>query len=50
VLEPLCDLAADIVHPRLGETLETLARRVRDPEAVRAWPRPVAFEVGRARC
>jgi len=49
VLEPLCDLAAEIVHPRLGETLETLARRVRDPEAVRPWSRPVAFEVGRAR-
>jgi len=35
VLEPLCDLAADLVHPILGETIEELARRVRDPAAVR---------------
>jgi 2-amino-4-hydroxy-6-hydroxymethyldihydropteridine diphosphokinase len=35
VLEPLCDLAADFVHPILGETIEVLARRVRDPAAVR---------------
>jgi 2-amino-4-hydroxy-6-hydroxymethyldihydropteridine diphosphokinase len=44
VLEPLCDLAGELVHPRLGETLESLARRVRDPKAVRPWPRPIAFE------
>ena len=44
VLEPLCDLAGGLVHPRLGETLESLARRVRDPKAVRPWPRPIAFE------
>jgi 2-amino-4-hydroxy-6-hydroxymethyldihydropteridine diphosphokinase len=35
VLEPLCDLAPDWRHPRLGETIEALARRVRDPAAVR---------------
>ena len=35
VLEPLCDLAPDLVHPTLGETVEALARRVRDPAAVR---------------
>jgi len=46
VLEPLCDLAGGLVHPRLGETLESLARRVRDPEAVRPWPRPITFEPG----
>ncbi len=35
VLEPLCDLAPDLIHPTLGETIETLARKVRDPAAVR---------------
>ena len=35
VLEPLCDLAAEFVHPVLGETIEELALRVRDPAAVR---------------
>jgi 2-amino-4-hydroxy-6-hydroxymethyldihydropteridine diphosphokinase len=34
-LEPLCDLAADLVHPGCGETIAALARRVRDPAAVR---------------
>jgi len=37
VLEPLCDLAPDLVHPLLGETIAELARRVRDPRAVRPW-------------
>jgi 2-amino-4-hydroxy-6-hydroxymethyldihydropteridine diphosphokinase len=35
VLEPLCDLAPDLIHPTLGESIEVLARRVRDNEAVR---------------
>ncbi|MBW2540567.1 MAG: 2-amino-4-hydroxy-6-hydroxymethyldihydropteridine diphosphokinase [Deltaproteobacteria bacterium] len=35
VLEPLRDLAAEFVHPVLGETIEALALRVRDPAAVR---------------
>jgi 2-amino-4-hydroxy-6-hydroxymethyldihydropteridine diphosphokinase len=35
VLEPLCDLAAEFIHPVLGETIEALAVRVRDPAAVR---------------
>ena len=35
VLEPLCDLAPDFVHPVLRVTVENLARRVRDPVAVR---------------
>ena len=35
VLEPLCDLAPDFVHPVLQVTVKNLARRVRDPLAVR---------------
>jgi len=35
VLEPLCDVAAERVHPVLRDTIEDLARRVRDPAAVR---------------
>jgi len=37
VLEPLCDLAPEFIHPVLGETIEVLAKRVRDPKAVRRW-------------
>jgi 2-amino-4-hydroxy-6-hydroxymethyldihydropteridine diphosphokinase len=37
VLEPLCELAPRLVHPRLGVTIEELARRVRDPGAVVAF-------------
>jgi 2-amino-4-hydroxy-6-hydroxymethyldihydropteridine diphosphokinase len=35
VLEPLRDLAAQLVHPRLRERVESLAAQVRDPGAVR---------------
>ncbi|MFP8878880.1 MAG: 2-amino-4-hydroxy-6-hydroxymethyldihydropteridine diphosphokinase [Myxococcota bacterium] len=35
VLEPLRSLAAETVHPVLGETIEALAARVHDPDAVR---------------
>ncbi len=46
VLEPLAELAPERVHPVLGETFSALARRVRDPAALRrvapeesqAWP------------
>jgi uncharacterized protein (TIGR00106 family) len=37
VLEPLCELACDLVHPRLGVRVATLAERVRDPSRVRPW-------------
>jgi 2-amino-4-hydroxy-6-hydroxymethyldihydropteridine diphosphokinase len=41
VLEPLRDLAAEVMHPGQGETIDDLARRVRDPVAVRGRePRP----------
>jgi 2-amino-4-hydroxy-6-hydroxymethyldihydropteridine diphosphokinase len=36
VLEPLCALAPELVHPVLGATVAALAARVRDPTAVRA--------------
>jgi 2-amino-4-hydroxy-6-hydroxymethyldihydropteridine diphosphokinase len=35
VLEPLRALAANAVHPVLGESIETLAKRVYNPDAVR---------------
>jgi 2-amino-4-hydroxy-6-hydroxymethyldihydropteridine diphosphokinase len=35
VLEPLRELAAEVIHPLLGESIAALARRVRDPAAVR---------------
>ena len=37
VLEPLCELAPRLVHPLLGQTVEELARRVHDPQAVVAF-------------
>lgn len=37
VLEPLCDLAAERIHPTSGRTVAELAARVRDPGAVRPW-------------
>jgi 2-amino-4-hydroxy-6-hydroxymethyldihydropteridine diphosphokinase len=40
VLVPLCDVAPRLVHPRLGQTVEELARKVHDPGAV------VAFQIG----
>lgn len=38
VLEPLADLAPELVHPLLGASIARLAERVRDPEAVWRWP------------
>lgn len=38
VLEPLRDLVPDHVHPHEGVTIAELARKQRDPEAVRRWP------------
>jgi 2-amino-4-hydroxy-6-hydroxymethyldihydropteridine diphosphokinase len=38
VLEPLRDVAAELVHPILAETVEELARRIRDPAGVRRTP------------
>jgi 2-amino-4-hydroxy-6-hydroxymethyldihydropteridine diphosphokinase len=32
VLDPLCDLVPDAVHPLLGETIAALARRARNPD------------------
>jgi len=37
VLEPLCELAPQWVHPRSGKTVAELAAGVRDPVAVRPW-------------
>ncbi len=35
VLEPLCHLDPGLIHPTLGERIDRLAARVRDPRAVR---------------
>ncbi len=39
ILEPLAALAPQLLHPQLAESIESLAARVRDPRAVRAWTR-----------
>ncbi|HVN38962.1 MAG TPA: 2-amino-4-hydroxy-6-hydroxymethyldihydropteridine diphosphokinase [Myxococcota bacterium] len=35
VLDPLCDLAPQLVHPLLGQAIEALAKRVRDSAVAR---------------
>ncbi|MAE96741.1 MAG: 2-amino-4-hydroxy-6-hydroxymethyldihydropteridine diphosphokinase [Deltaproteobacteria bacterium] len=37
VLEPLAELAPDLLHPVSGRSIASLAERVRDPEAVRPY-------------
>jgi 2-amino-4-hydroxy-6-hydroxymethyldihydropteridine diphosphokinase len=48
VLEPLIALAPSVRHPALGERVDALAARVRDPEAVRRWTGELPTHRGRA--
>ncbi|MBW1886409.1 MAG: 2-amino-4-hydroxy-6-hydroxymethyldihydropteridine diphosphokinase [Deltaproteobacteria bacterium] len=41
VLEPLCDLAPELVHPRKGIATSELARKLRDRSALELWPEPL---------
>jgi 2-amino-4-hydroxy-6-hydroxymethyldihydropteridine diphosphokinase len=41
VLEPLCDLAPDFVHPREGVAVSELARKLRHRSALRIWSQPL---------
>jgi 2-amino-4-hydroxy-6-hydroxymethyldihydropteridine diphosphokinase len=41
VLEPLCDLIPDWVHPRKGIAIAELARNLRDRSTVQIWPKPL---------
>ena len=39
VLQPLVELAPDLVHPTIGETIATLLEGLDDHSDVRRWPR-----------
>ena len=39
VLQPLVELAPDLVHPTIGETIATLLEGLKDQSQVRRWPR-----------
>jgi len=41
VLEPLCDLAPELVHPRKGIAISELARKLRNRSALEVWPEPL---------
>lgn len=43
VLVPLAELAPSLVHPRLGATIEAIARALFDREAVRPLRRPAGW-------
>jgi 2-amino-4-hydroxy-6-hydroxymethyldihydropteridine diphosphokinase len=43
VLLPLAELAPELVHPRLGLTIETMVRAHLETEAVRPWRRPTGW-------
>ncbi|MFT5441838.1 MAG: 2-amino-4-hydroxy-6-hydroxymethyldihydropteridine diphosphokinase [Myxococcota bacterium] len=42
VLEPMCDLAPNFVHPGQGIAIAALASRVRNTQAVRLWKDGIA--------
>jgi 2-amino-4-hydroxy-6-hydroxymethyldihydropteridine diphosphokinase len=44
VLEPLCDLAPELVHPRKGIAISELARKLRDRSALALWPEPLEVQ------
>ncbi|MBY0398904.1 2-amino-4-hydroxy-6-hydroxymethyldihydropteridine diphosphokinase [Myxococcota bacterium] len=43
VLMPLAEIAPALVHPRLGTTIDAIARSLFDPQAVRPWRRPAGW-------
>jgi 2-amino-4-hydroxy-6-hydroxymethyldihydropteridine diphosphokinase len=39
VLEPLVELAPDLIHPTVGESIATILKKLNDQSDVKRWPR-----------
>jgi 2-amino-4-hydroxy-6-hydroxymethyldihydropteridine diphosphokinase len=48
VLEPLCELAGELLHPSLGGPLSSWLEKCRDPAAVRLWKPGPGWQAGNA--
>jgi 2-amino-4-hydroxy-6-hydroxymethyldihydropteridine diphosphokinase len=43
VMAPMAEIAPSFVHPKLGITMEEIARSFSDRDGVQAWPRPAGW-------
>ncbi len=46
VLEPLCEVSPDVIHPRLKKPIATFAAALHDPVGVQLWSVPLVWRDG----